>query len=855
METVLKPLPIDEVLPELLMRLKEKNSVVLQAEPGAGKTTRVAPAILEQLRSKDSSERFGQIVLLQPRRVAARAAAARISDERRTEIGGETGYQVRFEKRASRETKILVCTEGVFLRRLQEDPLLENVSTVIFDEFHERTIDSDLALALVMQVKRELRDDLAVLVMSATLDTDGISKYLDDCPVIRCPGRTFPIDIQYLQFPSSESIEETVAKGIRKIASGTAGDILAFLPGVGEIRKTENLIQTYEELSSAEIMPLYGEMPLEEQQKVLRPCDKRKIVLATNVAETSLTIDGVTAVIDSGYAKTNRLNPRLGLNKLELGRISKASANQRAGRAGRTQNGTCLRLWSEKEHHMLKDFDEPEISRVELSQTVLQLYAWGEQNPFEFKWFEKPPAAAMEQAIALLEKLEALENKKLTDLGKEMAALPLQPRIARLLVDAASNGFTERACLAAAILGERSPFQKTGRGKSAEHYSDSDLLDKVRAVEEFIDTGKQYSKYGDLSVQACKQIIRIAEQLQKSVKRSAREKGNSKKTESDADTVILRAVLDAFPDRVCRRRDSQTERALMVGGRGVKLSDESAVGNSEFFVALELVDTGQSESLVVQASGVERSWLPAKLLCTQIDTKYDATKEKVFAIKRTKYCDLTLDEQIVPVPADIDVSELLAESVKTVFELKNLADEQSLQYLERLLSLREWSPQLAIPDYGEEPIQYFLRDWCASCSSVQELRNRPLWQVIQTTLSNEQLYALESEAPERITVPSGSKIKLLYEHGKSPILAVRIQEVFGLKETPRIANNKIPVLMHLLAPNHQIQQITPDLASFWKNSYADVKKDLRRRYPKHSWPDDPLTAQAEHRPQRKTQKS
>ncbi len=848
----LPALPIDEILPDLLMCLEASSCLVLQAEPGAGKTTRVAPAILERLKKTGSN--FGQIVLLQPRRVAARAAASRISDERNTELGGETGYQVRFENRSSNKTKILVCTEGVFLRRLQEDPLLENVSTVIFDEFHERTIDSDLALALVMQVKKELREDLSVIVMSATLDTKVISDYLGGCPVISCPGRTFPVQVQYLQFPGNESIEESVARGILSISSKSDGDILAFLPGVGEIRKTEDILLASPISSNSLIMPLYGEMTLEEQQNVLRPASKRKIVLATNVAETSLTIDGVTAVVDSGYAKTTRLNSRLGLNKLELGRISKASAAQRAGRAGRTRAGECLRLWTEKEHHMLREFEEPEISRVELSQTILQLYAWGEQSPETFSWFELPPAASFEQAIALLEKLEALENRKITEMGKSMAQLPVQPRLARLLIDASRYGQTDRGALAAAILGERSPMKKMGRGKIAEHYSDSDLLDKIRALEEFKETGNKFSKYGELSVQSSKQLLRIAEQLTKSFKRI--KSGEQKTNPSvDSDGALLRAILDAFPDRVCRRRESNSKRALMVGGRGVKLADESAVGSGDYFVALELLDSGQSESLVVQASQIEKSWLPQKLVISAIETAYDATREKIIAIKRTRFCDLVIDEQIVPVPSEIDVSDLLANSIKANFDLYSLADDQSIQFLERLLCLREWNSDLELPDFGDDPLVFFLRDWCTSCSSVQDVRNKPLWQVIQNSLSHHQVQALELDTPERISVPSGSKIKLQYERGKAPVLAVRIQEVFGLKETPRIARNRIPVLMHLLAPNHQIQQITPDLASFWKNSYADVKKDLRRRYPKHSWPDDPLTAQAEHRPQRKIQKS
>lgn len=760
-----RPLPIDEVLAQVLIELARSGVLILQAEPGAGKTTRVPPAILDSGLAELPDKKPGKIIVLQPRRVAARAAATRIAFERASELGAEVGYQVRFEKRSSKRTRILVCTEGVFLRLLQEDPLLEEVSVVIFDEFHERSIDSDLALAMVRQVRNELRSDLRLLVMSATLDAAPVAEYLGSCRTLSCLGRSFPLTIEYLRFPGNESTSSLVFEGVKRMLSCTEGHILVFLPDLYEIRQAQQLLEPLSEHKGLALMPLFGDMPLEEQQRVLEPSAKRKIVLATNVAETSITIDGVTAVVDSGLARINRLDPRLGLNRLDLQRISKASADQRAGRAARTGPGICLRLWSEKEQQLLRDYEAPEIARVELSQCLLQLFAWGEHDIKAFPWFQPPPAQALEQALQVLDRLDALENGKLTELGKRMSRFPLPPRLARLLVEGERLGQLRRAALCAALLAERDPFRRSGARKAAEHHSDSDVLDRLLAIEEYQRSAIRDSLIGELLSGPAKKVLKISQQLEamgkecNALANSAAAKGPA----SDADEAVLRAILCAYPDRVCRRRDEKGRRAVMVGGRGVRLGDESAVGEGELFVAVEILETGKSESLVIQASRIERSWLSSTHLSTSTEAAYDLERQRVMAMRRTKFCDLVIEEVQVPLPAEFDSSAVLARAVIEHFELETLLDDESKQYLARLHCLREWLPSLELPEFDQKAMRELLPDWCSGCTGIHDLQNKSLVPIVQLRLNAEQITAIEREAPERINVPSGSRVKVVYE--------------------------------------------------------------------------------------------
>jgi ATP-dependent helicase HrpB len=849
----LEPLPIDRYLPDIVETLQSSGMLVLVAEPGAGKTTRVATALLDAGLANLPDGKLGQIVVLQPRRIAARAAASRMSNERGNLVGGEVGYQVRFEKRVSRATRILVCTEGLFLRRIQEDPFLQDTAVVVFDEFHERSAYSDLALAMVAQVRLAVRPDLRILVMSATLDTGAASGYLGNCPTIKCPGRTHPIRIEYLKTNSSQPLERLVADGSRLMLAQTPGDLLIFLPGIAEIRDAQSELERDSACDSLSIMPLYGDLPLEQQQAVLLPSQKRKIVLATNVAETSITIDGITAVIDSGLCRITKLNSRLGMNRLELSRISKASADQRAGRAGRNSPGSCMRLWTEREHGLLRDFEVPEIARVELSQIALQLITWGEHNIRAFPWFEVPPDGAIDQALELLERLGALANGSLTECGKQMAALPLQPRTARLFLEGKRLGYGSRAAICAALLEERAPFKRSAQKTLAQHHGDSDVLDQLEAVEHFATTGFRHSQAGELLSAPTRQILRAAEQIERNLDEQAEASAESKEAvdvESSSDTAILKAILAAYPDRVCIRREAAGRRAIMVGGRGVRLADESTVGAGELFVAVELLDSGSTETLVRQASRIEKDWLPKTQLTESLDTTYDAERQKVTAVRRLRFFDLIIDQQSAPLPPDLDAAAILAEAAANHFDLNTLVNEDARRYLARIGWLKRSQLELDLPDFGTNPWPELLPEWCTGCTSIEEMRSAPLVEVVKGRLTREQVHAIERFAPDSIVVPSGRRVKLDYELDRPPVLAVRIQELFGLSQTPCVANSSIPVLLHLLAPNNRIQQITSDLASFWKNTYPEVVKELKSRYPKHSWPSDPMKAQPEIKPRR-----
>ena len=839
-------LPIDEVLPKLVAALRANNAAVLVAPTGAGKTTRVPPALVDAgLAGK------GQVVMLEPRRVAARAAAWRMASERGTPLGREIGYQVRFERQAGRDTRVLVVTEGIFVRMLADDPFLEGIGAVVFDEFHERNLDSDLALAMVRRVQTEVRPDLKAVVMSATLAAEPIARFLGGCPIVESQGRLHPVEIRYLPHESSDPPPQLAARAVAEMLGRTAGDVLVFLPGVGEIRRTADELAGLAERHNLAVMQLYGDLPLDEQQRVLRPTDRRKVVLATNVAETSVTIEGVTAVVDTGLARVARFDAGLGLNRLEIERISQSSAAQRAGRAGRTAPGVCQRLWTERRQRDLPQRDTPEVLRVDLAGPVLELLCWGETDVKAFPWFEPPPEAAIEGALNLLRELGAVGEEGVTETGRLMARLPVQPRIARLLVEGQRLGHAERAALLAAILSERDPFRREPRlrpGTRPRQGSDSDVLDRLAALEDFARSNRRDSDAGRLDAGAAKYVLRASDQLLRLITDEA---GRTPASRVDPDDAMLRALLAAYPDRVARRRETGGRRAVMVGGRGVRLADESAVTRPELFVCVELAEIGQAESLVRQASAVERAWLPAELVRVSVDVEFDAARERVVAVRRTRLEDLVLDETPAALPQGYDAAPLLAREAALRFDRALRLDPEDEAYLNRVRCLREWMPELDLPDFGEEVLRGLLPALCAGCTSFDDLRKAPILWAIKNRLTPEQQRAVEREAPERFQVPSGNAIRLQYEPGKPPVLAVRIQEVFGLADTPRVAGGRVRVLLHLLAPNMRPQQVTDDLRSFWTNTYTEVRKELRRRYPKHAWPEDPWTGVAEKRPTRK----
>jgi ATP-dependent helicase HrpB len=846
------PLPIDPALPDLLAALRRQSCAVLRAPTGAGKTTRVPPAILDA----GLADR-GRIILLEPRRLAARAAARRMAAERGGQLGDEVGYQVRFDRQCGPQTRILSVTPGVLIRLLQDDPYLESVSAVLFDEFHERSLDNDLALGMVRLVQQTVRPELRIVVLSATLEVEALSAYLGGCPIITSDGRLYSVEISYEPRPESRSWPVAVAQAVERQLDRTDGDLLVFLPGLHEIRQTARQLEPAAGARDLAVLPLHGDLPAEQQDAALGRGNRRKVVLATNVAETSVTVEGITGVVDTGLARMLVFDPALGLDRLRLLPISRASADQRAGRAGRTQPGVCVRLWSAAAHRGRPEQTPPEIRRVDLAGAVLQLLDLGETDLGHFPWFEPPPEATIAQALTLLRRLGAVGDQGVTELGHVLARLPIHPRLGRLLVEGQRWGQPDRVALAAALLSERDPFIR-----SLDHPSEtdrpptpSDVLDRVEALEEYERQGQRSSPCGTLQQGAAQFVLRARDQLVRELRQEARQgllMGESAdRSAVERDEAVLRSLLAAFPDRVARRREQGSRRGVMVGGRGVRLAPSSGVIEPELFVCVE-VDASQTESLVRQASAVVRDWLTSEQLTLSTEVAFDPEKERVAARRRLRFADLVIEETDANLPDDMETARVLAAAAGAHLDRVQPADDSLAGcYRTRVRCLRQWLPELELPPLDDADVRELLVWLCHGRRSFADLRNAPWLEALQSRLTSALRQAVEREAPERLTVPSGSRLALHYEVDRPPVLAVRIQELFGLRDTPRIAAGRVRILLHLLAPNYRPQQVTDDLASFWTNTYPQVRKELRARYPKHAWPEDPWTATPQHRPQRK----
>jgi ATP-dependent helicase HrpB len=836
------PLPIDPILPELAAALRQRPSVVLRAPTGAGKTTRVPPALLDAGLAEG-----GRIIVLEPRRLAARAAARRIAAERGGRLGEEIGYHVRFDRQCGPQTRILVVTPGILIRLLHDDPFLESTRVVVFDEFHERGLESDLALGMVQLVQQTVRPELRIVVMSATLAVEAVSAYLDGCPVVVSEGRSFPVEMIHESRPERQPWPLVVATAVERTLERTPGDLLVFLPGLREIQQTARHLEALAAERDLVVLPLHGELSPEQQDAALLPQARRKIVLATNVAETSVTVEGVTGVVDSGLARLLVFDPRVGLDRLQLTPISRASADQRAGRAGRTQPGICVRLWSAGTHLSRPEQTEPEIRRVDLAGAVLQLLHLGETDVLRFPWLEPPREATIAQALTLLRRLGAVERSGITELGREMAHLPVHPRLARLLIEGQHLGGAKRVALAAALLAERDPFARSldrPIAAAPRHATPSDVLDRIEELEEFERSGRTATMRGSLNRAAAHFVLRARDQLLRSLR-------FRKGKEDSADEIVLRSLLSAFPDRVARRREAGSRRGVMVGGRGVCLAPSSGVLDVEFFLCID-ADAGQKETSVRQASAIERNWLPAEQITTSVEAAFDEETERVTAKRRVRFLDLIIEESEYPLNDSEETSRVLAAAASEHLErVLPAEDSPAGLYRTRVRCLGQWMPELQLPPLDDSEMRQLLTWLCHGCRSFAELHRADWLSALHSRLSHTQRQAMEREAPERLLVPSGSRIALRYELDRPPILAVRIQELFGWAQTPRIAAGRVPVLLHLLAPNYRPQQVTDDLASFWTNTYAQVRKELRARYPKHAWPDDPWTATAENRPRRK----
>ncbi|MHC4837223.1 MAG: ATP-dependent helicase HrpB [Planctomycetota bacterium] len=828
------PLPVDEALPELLDALRGPGAAVLIAPPGAGKTTRVPPAILDAGLAGD-----GRIVMLQPRRVAARASARRIADERGTRMGGEVGYRVRFDDRTSAETRIEVLTEGLLTRRLQADPFLEGVSVVILDEFHERSLHADLAVALLREIRADARPDLKIVVMSATLDPGPVSAFLGDCPVVRSEGRTFPVSVEHDPRPDERWLEVRAAIAARAAAARDAeGDVLVFLPGVGEIERTRRVLLEDEGVT-VPVLPLHGRLRAEAQDAALAADPSPKIVLATNIAETSVTLPRVRTVVDAGLAREPRYDAAVGLERLETVRISRASADQRTGRAGRTGPGRCRRLWTAAVESSLADADRPEVRRVDLARAILEIRAWGAE-PATFGWFEAPPASHVERAERLLVRLGALDAGGLTGVGRALLALPVHPRLARVVLEGCRRGCLDEATAVAALASERDIFREP-----PDHSDRSDLTIRLDALRHSEAGGRD----GRLDRGAVRAVTRVRDQLRKMARRLPEDAARAGGRVGPCDEQALtRLLLCGFPDRVARRRGAGESRFRLAGGGGARLDPRSVVRDADLILAvsMEAGRRGQhAEHVVRVASAIQRDWLETT---TATETRFDEAEQAVRQRQVTRFLDLVLDER--PAGADADpaqVAAALAEAAAPRPERAFRIDDDTRALLSRLRALAAWMPELGLPTFREldtpqDAPTDLVHMLCAGRRSFAELQRAPVRDALSGLLTHDHKAALARHAPSRMRLSNGVEARLSYDADGPPVLAARVQQLFGVRETPTVAGGRVKVVVHLLAPNGRPTQITQDLESFWRDSYQLVRKDLRGRYPKHDWPEDPTHA-------------
>ncbi len=844
-----KELPVDTVLEAARRALGRTNCIVIEAPPGSGKTTRVVPALagkpVRGARDADglwSADK--KVLLIQPRRIAARTAALRIADENGSRVGEWAGYHVRLDRKVGPQCQVVAMTPGILLRRLQNDPILDDVSAVVLDEFHERSLDYDLLLGMLRRVSEQLREDLRLVVMSATLDTQAVMEYFPAAERIVAQGRAYPVDIRHCRFDNShkrkslfERIVSSVSDAIVDMAERYKGDVLAFLPGVGEINAVAGRINSVAEKHDWHVIPLHGSLPPAEQQIAVQHSARRKIVLATNIAETSLTIDGVRIVVDSGYARVERFDSATGLNRLELEPISQASAQQRAGRAGRTDSGVCYRTWDEVTGRSRAKHLEPEVHRVDLSGAILQLLCWGESDLTAFPWVTQPRESAIESARWTLAHLDALRDGQLTNTARQLVSVPLQPRLAKLLAVGTQLGVGQDAALAAAILSERDIVNRDRFQPSGE----CDIASRLALL-------KSRGGNDQVNIPAVRHISGLAEQLLReasaTILEPSSEDGAIRISGLPAEQRLRLAILAAFPDRVAKRRQHGSVRGAMVGGKGVQLARQSGVKKSEYFICLDL-DAKGAEASVRIASGVDPSWLTGPNRRQVVERFFNPTMAAVVSRSRDYWCDLMLDEQPAETEADEETAQLLARHAAAKFSQLLPAKNKGLfQWIARVNWLREQLPPeqaASLPGFHGEQCARMLENWCFGLRSFEQLKKLPWESLLPSTLTAEARKLLDTSAPSKIQLPSGRWVDLIYEKGKPPVLAAKIQELFGWTETPRLAGGRTPLVLHLLAPNGRPQQITDDLASFWTNTYPVVRKDLRGRYPKHQWPENPLS--------------
>ena len=818
-------LPVVAVLEKLTESLR-RGHAVLSAPTGSGKTTLIPPALLTGHLFAGNKSR---ILMLEPRRIAARAAATRMSEMLGERVGHTVGYRTRVESKISPATRIEVVTEGILIRQLQRDPELTGYSLVIFDEFHERSLQADLGLAFCLDLA-ELRDDLRLLVMSATLASENICRLLGDAPHIAASGKSYPVQVEHLVVPGRTlPLPQQVAHGVCHAWNTTDGDILAFLPGAGEIHRCLDLLS--ERLPQARILPLYGSLSHQEQDRIFRPePDRRRIILATPIAETSLTIDQISAVVDSGYCRRPVFDLSSGLTRLSTVRIAKSSAEQRTGRAGRMGPGHCYRLWSHEVHHSLLDHTPPEIIGADLSSLVLELALWGVADPSQLRWLDPPRQSSWQAATDLLDRLALLDTKgRITDLGRTVAALPLHPRLGTMLVKGAEAGLAWTAALLAAIISERDIF--TGSERPV------DLALRIRLV---ADTStrqqRQHSAAPNLFPRIRDDASRMLAQL-------------GATPEPSPNLAMLGSLLAfGYPDRIARLRPGSATRYLLSGGSGAELPHGDGLTATPFLVTPHL-DGRQGDGRIFLAAAITEEDLfndHRHLIDRRLEIGWDKREKKVKAEVNTCLGTLVLASSMAHEPDEALVLSALLDGIRQE-GCKALPWTKTARELQaRLNALHHWLPE-EWPDVGDGALMADL-DWlapyCFAKRSLTQLRELDMQAILLSRFSWNEQQQIDHLAPSHLQVPSGSRIRLDYRPGESPVLAVRLQEMFGLIDTPRICRDTIPVLIHLLSPARRPIQVTSDLRSFWSTTYPEVRKELSGRYPKHYWPEDPFTATA-----------
>jgi len=817
-------LPIDAILPALKRALGQTNTALLQAPPGAGKTTRVPLALLDAPWRQE-----GRILMLEPRRLAARSAARFMAKQLNEKAGQTVGYRTRLDTRVSSATRIEVVTEGILTRLIQADPMLEDYAVVIFDEFHERSLQADLGLALVRESQQALREDLRLLVMSATLETAPIARVLGDVPVITSEGRAFPVEVLYRPLARNTRVVDQVAAVIQEALVDQTGSVLVFLPGAGEIRRVEQQLRG-QLAGNVLIAPLYGNLKSEQQDQAISPPPEgqRKVVLATAIAETSLTIEGVRVVIDSGQQRRAVFDPNSGMTRLVTGRVSRASAEQRKGRAGRVEPGICYRLWNESEQFGLAEYTPPEILEADLAPLVLELAQWGAREAASVAWIDEPPQAHWQQAVALLQWLDMLAaDGAITDHGKAARELGIHPRLAHMVLRGRELGLEVPAAELAALLGERDLL---GPGAGA------DMHERIRVL---------HGERRDRSLDPAR--LKAVRQAAKRLCGSVSPGGPTMPTETD----VGRLLAQAHPDRIARRRPGPAPRYQLSNGKGAVLREEDPLARNDWLVAAEL-DGKAREATIYLAAPVNIADLEQDLAShiREIEeAQWDDARGTVVARRVRKLGELVLQEKPLKQVDPVLVQQGLINAIrKKGLECLPWTND-SRQWCARVRLLAETFPDDDWPDTSDAALLTSLEQWLgpfmAGMRRWSDLSRMDLLTALNNVLDYPKQQQLLALAPVALTIPTGQRVRLDYIPENGPVLAAKLQALFGWTETPRVADGQVPVVIHLLSPAQRPLAVTADLASFWQNVYPKVRKDMRGRYPKHPWPDDPVTAEAQ----------